>query len=119
MDYQSRAFKINCFMEFEGIDILTALKISEFESNVALTSSSKTDYTNIERSEAFETLGIAQFYNGDYSDAVLNLEKAISNRFINLKSKRRLMIVKSLVGNLLVFQGVPSFFPVTFACSNS
>lgn len=84
-------------MDFEEVDILTSLKINEFEARVAITASSKTEYTNIERSEALETLGIAQFYNGDYSDAVINLEKAISSRYIKLKSKKRVVIIKTLV----------------------
>lgn len=89
-------------MDFETVDILTALKINEFESKVAITASSKKEYTNIERSEALETLGIAQFYNGDYADAVTNLEKSISPRYIKLKSKKRVMVVKSLVSAVLI-----------------
>ena len=84
-------------MDFERIDFLTSLKINELEAKVALTSSSKTEYTAVERTEALESLGIAQYFNGDYFDALHNLEASISQKYIKLKSKKRLALIQSLV----------------------
>ena len=85
-------------MDFSTVPFLPELKINEFKAKVEKTTvTEKINHTDIERSEALESLGIAQFYNGDFADAVVNLESSISQRFIKLKSKKRLSTVKMLV----------------------
>jgi hypothetical protein len=89
-------------MDLDAIDFLPALKEFDLKKRVALvTGVEKAKYTNIERSEALESLGIAQFFSGNFSEAVTNLEAAISARFVKLKSKKRLAMIKMLVRHYL------------------
>ena len=88
-------------METDKVDVLPALKILELKKRVAITTNlDKEKYTPIERSEALESLGVSQYFNGDYSEAVVNLEAAIGPRFLKLKSKKRITLIKSLVSSL-------------------
>lgn len=77
--------------------ILPTLKIHELQEQVEKKTAGRKEFTNIERSEALESLGIAQFYNGDYAEAISNLEGAIAPRYIKIKAKRRVAIIKTLV----------------------
>jgi hypothetical protein len=87
-------------MDVDSIDFLPTLKAFELRDKVLQTTrTEKARFTNIERSEALESLGVAQFYNGDYADAVVNLEGAIAPRYVKLKSKKRLIMIKSLVSS--------------------
>jgi len=77
--------------------ILPTLKIHELQEQVERKIAGRKEFTNIERSEALESLGIAQFYNGDYAESISNLEAAIAPRYIKIKAKRRVAIIKTLV----------------------
>lgn len=85
-------------MDVDAIDFLPTLKVFDLKNKVVIsTRTEKAKYTNIERSEALESLGVAQFYNGDFADAVLNLEASIAPRFVKLKTKKRMIMIKTLV----------------------
>eukprot|EP01032_Pedospumella_encystans_P025765 gene25765-29109_t len=87
-------------MNFNNVLILPPLKVHQLEDDVARKTADKTRFTNIERSDAFESLGIAQFYNGNYAEAISNLEASIAPRYIKVKSKRRVAVIKTLLGSL-------------------
>jgi len=89
-------------MNFGNVLILPPLKVHQLEDDVARKTADKTKYTNIERSDAFESLGIAQFYNGNYGEAISNLEAAIAPRYIKVKSKRRVAVIKTLVNSSMI-----------------
>ena len=86
-------------MNFNNVLILPPLKVLQLEDDVARKTADKTRFTNIERSDAFESLGIAQFYNGNYAEAISNLEASIAPRYIKVKSKRRVAVIKTLVNS--------------------
>lgn len=93
-------------MNFSNVLILPSLKVHQLEEDVARKSANKTKYTNVERSDAFESLGIAQFYNGNYADAITNLEAAIAPRYIKVKSKKRVAMIKTLVSSRTIERSV-------------
>lgn len=84
-------------MNFGNVLILPTLKIHDLQEQVETKTLGRKEYTNIERSEALESLGIVQFYNGDYAEAISNLEASIAPRYIKLKAKKRVAMVKTLV----------------------
>lgn len=85
-------------MDVDAIEFLPALKCVELKNKVIQTTvTEKAKFTNVERSEALESLGVVQFFNGDFAEAVQSLEGSIGPRFIKLKSKKRLVMIKMLV----------------------
>jgi hypothetical protein len=71
------------------------------KSNQQLSSSSSM-YTDIEKSEIYESLGITQFFNGNYSEAIDNLKASVQPQYLRLKSNKRICYVKLLVRNMLM-----------------
>jgi len=69
------------------------------KSNQQLSSISSM-YTDIEKSEIYESLGITQFFNGNYSEAIDNLKASIQPQYLRLKSNKRICYVKLLIGIL-------------------
>jgi len=70
-------------------DILNSKLISKKSDEVII--------TDIEKSDIYESLGITQFFNGDYSESIDNLQASIQPQYLRLKSKKRICYVKLLV----------------------
>jgi len=54
-------------------------------------------YSVVEQSEAYEIMGICQYFNGQYRDAMLNLETSIKGQFEAIKPPRQLCYIQILV----------------------
>lgn len=54
-------------------------------------------YSVIEQSEVFEVAGICQYFNGQYREAMVNLELSIKGQYESLKPQRQLCYIKILV----------------------
>jgi Tfp pilus assembly protein PilF len=97
-------------LDVDTLDFLTVLKVTEFEDKVKLSHSSDELYTDIERADALESLGIAYFTNGNYIDALNSLEACISPQYRKLKTMKRLATIYTLVSVVRVESNI--FIPV-------
>jgi tetratricopeptide (TPR) repeat protein len=89
-------------MDFNHMNLIVSDNIEQFQRglNKVLKDKFCKNYTLLEKSEAFESLGTAQFYHGDYKDAVGNLELAIAPQYLELKSERSVVFIKVMLANL-------------------
>lgn len=55
-------------------------------------------YSIVEQSEAYEIMGICQYFNGQYRDAMANLEMSIKGSYEGVKPPKQLCYIKILVG---------------------
>ena len=79
------------------ISFLAYNKLLEFHKKLDEIQSNPSAYSEIETSEAYETLGKAQYYNGYYSKAFGNLEQAISGNYQSLRPDKSVATIKLLV----------------------
>ncbi len=86
-------------MDFDCLDLVVSDNIVQYREALeeVINENHAEKYTDVEKSDAFERLGIAQFYHGDYKEAVTNLEIAICPQFLEFKSARSIALVKSTV----------------------
>lgn len=85
----------------DEIEFVPSAKLLELKAKLDECMESE-ESTDIERSEAFESLGIAQFYCGEYLDSVSNLELSICEEYVELKTGDRLSYIRILVCTLRI-----------------
>ncbi len=87
-------------MDFDRVHLIVSDNVKQFQKALKKITRRKKKYTDVEVSEAYESLGIAQFYHGDLKEAVINLELSIDPRYIELKPERSVIYVKIMLANL-------------------
>ena len=83
--------------DYSKILFLPASAVQELELRVDHAHNPQSDLTDIEKSDALESVGIAKYYNGEYKAAIFYLECAISGPYGVMKAPRRLAYVNLLV----------------------
>ena len=88
-------------MEFKGIHFISNEKVAEFEAHVSEVERNVSGFCSIVVSEAYEQLGVAQFYNGKLKESLLNLIKSLASPFeeirYNMKQYHAICKIKLLV----------------------
>lgn len=72
------------------------LKLNRVTENIS-------KYTVFEQSEAFEVAGICQYFNGQFREAMVNLDISIKKPYENIKPPRQVCYIKILVGNSSIY----------------
>lgn len=82
-----------------AIQLIVTEDIERYQArlNDVLSEDNAAKYTDIERSEAHERLGIVQYYHGNFADSLKNLEAALRPKYMEHKLPRNILYINIMV----------------------
>ena len=86
-------------MNLNSLQLIVTEDIEKYQEqlNEVIAEENSSKYTDIERSEAHERLGIVQYYHGNFNDSLKNLEAALRPKYMEHKLPRNIVYINIMV----------------------